>query len=252
MFSFLFRHSQRHILILLSGMPFFLPFLAYAQHTDRSAILKAIDMAVERRETDLAGYTTTEHYAAFRNGDTAHPAAQMTVKATYRKESGKSYQILSESGSELLRKEVLERMLEDEHSLTQPANRARAVIDSNNYAMSVKNPATIDGRPCVLLQIVPRHAARYLFKGSLWVDARNGSIVRLEGTTAKPVSIIAGPTHVSRQYTMIEGFPVATHATASTSVMLLGQIEIAIDYSNYALDFRRGGRAEPADVSPAK
>lgn len=210
------------------------PFRAAAQQSASASILQRVDASVARREKDLLAYTAIEHYAVFRNSSSA-PIAEMTVKTTYRQDSGKTYQILSESGSELLRKELLARMLDSERSITQPAARAHALIDTANYSMAVKDEVAIDARPCVELQIAPRHAEPYLFKGSIWVDSRDGSIVRLQGVTSKPASVFAGPTKVSRQYEMLDGYPMATHAEAITSVMLLGQLRITIDYSNYQL-----------------
>lgn len=223
------------ILLLLLACGWLGPMSAHAQTPEASAVLKSIDTSVGRREAGLNGYTAIEHYAIYRGGDDSHPAAEMTVKATYRKESGKSYQILSETGSSLLRKAVLARTLEDERNLTQPAERVRALIDTGNYKMTVASTASLEGRPCIVLRITPRRSASYLFAGQIWVDSRDGSIVQLKGTTAKPVSILTGLTQVNRQYTLIDGFPMATRATANTSVALVGQIRMVIDYSDYHL-----------------
>lgn len=222
-------------LAVISIPIFAFPALAPSQAANSTAVLKAIDGSVARREASLAGYTAIEHYAVYHGGDDAHPVAEMTVKTTYRAESGKSYQILSESGSPLLRKAVLERTLEDERNLTKPSERVRALIDTSNYKMNVASTTSLEGRPCIVLRITPRRSASYLFAGQIWVDARDGSIVQLKGTTAKPVSILAGPTQVDRRYTLIDGYPMATRATASTSVALVGQIRMVIDYSDYHL-----------------
>lgn len=232
------------ILAALSSAIFLLPVSASAQALDPAAILKAVDASVAHREATLAGYTAVEHYSIYRSGDSTHPAAEMTVKVTYRSESGKSYEIVNESGSSLLRKAVLERTLDDERNLTKPSERVQALIDTSNYKMKVAASATLDDRPCVVLQITPRRSVSYLFAGKLWVDARDGSIVQLDGTTAKPVSILAGPTQVSRQYTLIDGYPMATRATANTSVALVGQIRMVIDYSDYHL--QPAGQASPS------
>ena len=45
--------------------------------------------------------------SVFRNRDEVHPVAEMTVKTTYKRETGKNYEILSESGSSLIRNLVL-------------------------------------------------------------------------------------------------------------------------------------------------
>jgi hypothetical protein len=71
---------------------------APAQQLDNAAVVRNIDAAVHARLEHIARYTVTEHYAIFRNKDEIHPVAEMTVKTDYRKESGKSYTILSQSG----------------------------------------------------------------------------------------------------------------------------------------------------------
>src|SRR5579863_1229594 len=80
-----------------------------APEFDRGQVIQGIDRSVLHRDDQVLGYTVTEHYTVFRNSDAAAPAAEMRVKTTYAKDAGKSYQILSENGPALLRKEVLER-----------------------------------------------------------------------------------------------------------------------------------------------
>lgn len=194
-----------------------------------------IDAAVHARDEGIESYTVTEHYAVFRNGDETHPAAEMRVMTTYRRNGGKTYETLEESGSSLLRKQVLEAILENEKRMSQPENRARAVITSANYDMTLKDSEILDGRNCVVVFLKPKRLSPYLFDGTIWVDALGGSIVRLEGTASKSASVLTGPAQVSRQYAMIDGFPMATHAQAISNSWLLGKTTIKIDYSGYQI-----------------
>lgn len=194
-----------------------------------------IDAAVQARDDGIESYTVTEHYALFRDGDEAHPAAEMRVKATYRRNGGKNYETLEESGSSLLRKQVLEAILDNEKRMSQPENRPRAVITSANYDMTLQDAEILDGRNCVVVFLKPKRRSPYLFNGTIWVDAQDGSIVRLEGTASKSASVLIGPAQVSRQYAMIDGFPMATHAQAFSNSWLLGTTTIKIDYSGYQI-----------------
>jgi hypothetical protein len=213
----------------------FLPSFAQVTEAD---IFKGIDASVAARDENLLAYNVTEHYAVFRNQDKVRPAAEMTVKTAYQKDKGKSYTVLSETGSELIRKQVLSRVLDSERTATEPANRATALITTANYTMRVKGHEVVDGRNCIALAISPRRNAPYLFEGNLWVDAQDYSIVQLEGVTSKSPSVLAGPTEVARQYAPIDGFPMATHATATAATWLLGQTTIEIDYSGYQIDIQ--------------
>jgi hypothetical protein len=133
---------------------------------------------------------------------------------------------------------VLETILENEKRINQPAIRSGAIITPANYEMSVKGNTVLDGRNCVELSLKPRHASEHVVNGKVWVDARDGSIVQLEGITARSPSIFAGASQVSRHYTTIDGFAMATHARAVSNSWLVGQTVITIDYSNYQMQLQ--------------
>ncbi|UWZ83585.1 LolA-like protein [Occallatibacter riparius] len=235
-----FLHYRKQFAILAFFAIALSSTAALAQRPDRNATIKKIDASVTNRDENLLGYTVTELYRVYRGADKTHPAAEMTVKTTYRKETGKSYVILSQSGSELLLKEVLGRILDSERMMTQPANRAQAVLTTANYTMTVKGDDMVDGRACNLVAIVPKKSSPYLFRGTIWVDAQDGSIVKLDGVSSKAASVLAGASQVSRQYTNINGLPMATHAEAEAGSWLLGQTTIDIDYSGYEMTLRSG------------
>jgi hypothetical protein len=210
-----------------------------SQQVGEALVIQNIDSAVKARLTNVAGYTVTEHYAVFRGKDEAHPAAEMTVETTYTAESGKSYKILSESGSDLIRTFVFKTLLENEERINLPANRAGAWITSANYEMKLKPGETqIDGRNCFVLSLTPRRKEPFLIAGTLWVDAKDGSIVQVQGISSKSPSMWTGPTQMIRQYANINGFSQATHARAVSNSSLLGQSIIKIDYSDYSVQLR--------------
>jgi len=190
------------------------------------------------RVNGIAGYTVTEHYAVYRNHDEDHPAAEMTVKTTYRKETGKSYQILSQSGSSILRNMVLGSILDHEKKINQPGVREGSWFVSANYDMKLKTGQVepIDGRGCVALAISPRRKEPYLIEGTIWVDAEDGTIVKVEGQSSKSPSMFTGPTQMSRQYVNMGGFAEATHARAVSSSAIFGQTVVKIDYTGYQVE----------------
>jgi len=213
---------------------------AQTAQLDEQVVIRGIDAAVKARLDATLGYTVTEHYRVFRGGDETNPEAEMTVKTTYRKESGKEYAIKSRSGSEAIQKFVLDSILENEKHINEPGVREGSWMTSDNYAMKLKPGGTqrMDGRECYVLQVTPKHTGPGLIEGTLWVDAGDESIVRVEGTTAKNVSIFTGASQVMRQYVKVEGFSEATHARATTGSFLFGTTVITIDYSDYEMKIR--------------
>lgn len=204
---------------------------------DTSSIIRGVDGSVQNRLNRLSGYTVTEHYAVFRGHD-GKQVADMIVKTQYRKKTGKSYTIVSQNGSSFWRGEVLNRLLDNEKRMSEPANEVTALINSANYEMTLdRNPVqNLDGRQCLLLDIAPRRNSEYLFRGMLWVDAHDYAIVQLKGTAGKSAFFLASAAQVTRQYAEISNLPMATHAEAISGSALLGQTVVKIDYSNYQLD----------------
>jgi hypothetical protein len=212
------------------------------QSPDLPAIVRGVDASVKDRLNRLASYTVTEHYAVFRGHDDSKPTAEMQVKTTYRKETGKSYEVLSQSGSSLWRNEVLKTLLENEQRMSRPGNVETALINSSNYDMKLDQNAAqmLNGRQCLVLDITPRRKSQYLFKGQLWVDAHDYAIVQLKGAAAKSAFFLANAAEVSRQYTEIDDLPMATHAEAVSGSALLGQTVVKVDYNGYQLQLLTG------------
>jgi hypothetical protein len=211
-----------------------------AQEPGNSSVIRGVDAAVMARIDGVAGYTVTEHYAVYRNKDEDHPVAEMTVKTTYKKETGKSYAIVSQSGSEIIRKLVLGAILDNEQRINQPGIREGSWLTSANYEMKLKpgGMQRLDGRECLVLDILPKRKTPYLIRGTIWVDAKDYLIVQLQGTASKSSSVLTGPTQVMRQYANVSGFAMATHARATSDSFLFGQTIVKIDYQGYEIQLR--------------
>lgn len=181
---------------------------ALTQQLDTASVIHQVDAAVKARNNNLAAYTVTEHYAVYRSNDETHPVAEMIVITTYKAESGKSYVIVSQSGSAIVRNLVLDRILDNEKHLNQPGIREGAWLTSANYQMKLKPGGTqmLDGRECMVLALTPKRQAPYLIEGSLWVDSKDGSIVQVQGTTSAGSSLLTGSTQVVREYQNINGY----------------------------------------------
>jgi hypothetical protein len=204
---------------------------------DGAAVIRSIDAAIQRRVEHVLGFTDIEHYAVFRGKDETHPVAEMTVKVTYKKDVGKSYEVQSQSGSTIVQHFGLRPLLENEKVVNLPGNVEHSWFDSANYEMKLKpgGGRQFDGRDCYVLDVTPRRKAQNMIDGELWVDAKDGNIVKVDGVASKNPSPFAGTTHVMRQYTEIEGYSMATYARAESASKLFGRTVVKIDYREYHL-----------------
>jgi hypothetical protein len=236
----MFRVSPTLSVILAASILSFHGSLTLAQPSDNASVVRMVDAAVKARIDNVAGYTVTEHYAVFRSNDEIHPAAEMIVRTTYERNSGKSYMIVSQSGSAVMRNLVLNTILDNEKQMNRPGIRESAWITSANYEMKLERIGTepLDGRECLLLTLIPKRKAPYLFEGTLWVDSKDGSIVQLQGTASKNSSMVTGPTQVVRQYANIGGSSEATHVRAVSNSSIFGETIVKIDYQDYQIQLR--------------
>jgi hypothetical protein len=226
--------------LMAMALTFFVSIAAGARQPDAAAIIRDLDAANQSRNENVLAFTDIEHYVVFRGKDEVHPAAEMTVRVTYRKGVGKKYQILSQSGSTLIQKYGLQPLLDNERAINDPAVAAQSWFTSANYDMQLKPGVTqvIDGRPCIALAITPRRKAPNMLDGTLWVDARTHMQVEVEGTASKSPSLFARTTKMMRRYQDMQGYAMATHAHAESNSFFFGRTVVTIDYSNYSFQLR--------------
>lgn len=211
-----------------------------AQQPDAATIIRGIDAEVQSRVDNVLGFADIEHYSVYRGSETTHPAAEMTARDTYKKGAGKTYTILSQSGSSLVLKFGLHPLIENEENINDPAKVSESWFTSANYDMKLQSGGTqqINGRACYALAIKPKHDAPNMIDGTIWVDAKDYSIVKVQGLASRSPSIFAGATHMMREYTNISGYPMATHARAESDSFLFGRTVVVIDYTGYHLQIR--------------
>jgi hypothetical protein len=225
---------------LLSLLPLLL-ISASAQSLDNTSVVQHIDAAVHSRFDNVLAFTVTETYRIFRNNDEQHPVAEMTVKDDYQKETGKTFTILSQSGSVLMRHYVLTPLLDNEKRINLPGTREAGWFNSQNYDFKLKSTQTVplNGHNCFVLSMNPRQKASNLLIGTIWVDATDFTTVQIQGATSKDPSVLSGPTELLRQYTKENGYAQSFHSRAVSASPVFGQTVITIDYNNYQVQVRK-------------
>ena len=209
------------------------------QEPDATTVIRGIDSAVAARDENVLGFTDIEHYSVFRGTDETHPVAEMTVKDTYSKGMGKTYTVISQTGSGFVVNIGLKPLLENERVINLPGNLQKSWFTSANYEMKLDGPEQMNGRSCLRFKVRARQKAPNTIDGSIWVDAKDYSLVEIQGAGTKSPSVFAGVTHLMRQYVEMDGYSMATHASAE-STSLVGSIVVVIDYSDYQLQLSPG------------
>jgi hypothetical protein len=187
----------------------------------------------ERLQT-LDRYTGTLHYVLNNRRFKTH--AEMTVRMAYGPGGKKEFQVLSESGSEWIRKYVFRRLIQVERENAQGSAHRETRITPENYSFRLIGMEPANGRPCYLLDATPRTKNKYLFRGRVWVDAEDAAVARIEGRPAQNPSLWTASVHFVHQYKKVGPYWLAASNISQTEVRIFGSTELKVEYSDYVIN----------------
>lgn len=199
------------------------------------------------RSAALAQYQCVRHYAL--HNERFNKRAEMTVRMRYLCPGRKTFEVLSEGGSSVIRQRVLRRMLEAEQEASQDDLRLQHQMNSENYDFRLLGTELQQGRPSFMLSIAPKRANKFLIRGTVWVDAEDFSIVRVEGTPAINPSRFIGNTTIMYKFGKIGAFWFPETHNSETDSLLFGRTTVRVEYSRYELTQTA---AAPASILPEK
>jgi len=204
-------------------------------------VAKMIRTDVERR-SELTGYTALRRYVAV-NKDRR---AEMVVRVDCSPDGSKQFTIVSEEGSSSIRKHAFYKMLSEETMASRRETRDGSRITPANYTFNMLGRDTLDTGPAYVLAIIPKTENKYLIQGRIWVNAKDYSIVRVEGQPAQNPSFWVHDVHFIHTYQRVGQFWFASSTHSTSEIRIFGRSELAIENSNYALNPPKQ-RSAPAD-----
>ncbi len=212
-----------------------------ANHTSNGPLTESTEI-VERmlqyaqwRDASLAGYTNIREYHVEYQG-IIDKKADMVVRMIYTSPDEKQVEVISESGSKLLRNRVLRRILESEIEAEQNSNRQESAIHPDNYSFRPIAPEPALEDDCYILEAVPKKKTKFLFEGKIWIDRKDFAIVRIEGKPAKKPSWWIEETSITHTYRKVGGFWLHSSNESHTKVRLVGgRALLTIRYGDYEI-----------------
>ncbi len=189
------------------------------------------------RESQLQEYTAVRTYEI--KGADGRLRAQSSVLVRYEFPHPKTFEVLNEQGSHVIQAMVFRPLREHETKTSAGPDKDDAAITPANYRVEAAGEADLDGRHCYLLRAIPRRRDKYLFRGTLWIDAQDLAIARIEGEPAKLPSFWVRKVTFVRSYRKVGDFWLPDEDTSVSDVKIFGSHTLTIRYSDYTL----GGKA---------
>jgi len=105
------------------------------------------------------------------------------------------------------------------------------------------------GRSGAGFAATPRGENDYLLRGTIWVNAEDFAVQRIEGEPAKRHSILIKRVHFVHEFAKFGEFWFPVHHRSETELRLFGKATLEIDYSGYQWDVRHPSRESERAVA---
>ena len=212
-----------------------------------------------RRSSQLHGFRATRLYHLQYHGWFGSRDATMKVIATYTAPEKWDFSVVSATGSKLLQNRVLLKLLDSEREAYR--NGAQIEISPANYqfeSLGLENKP--DDDPYYVLHVQPRQETKFLYRGKIWVDAKDFALAHMEGEPARTPSFWIKDTRIDSTWKKVGGFWFITNSHSLSRIRMGGTATLTIDYSDYQVigaDRSQGSSPNvqlpaPASVTPER
>ncbi len=186
------------------------------------------------RNEELKDYKSLRHYTVDYRGFTTSIAAAMDVEVAYDAVSGKSFRIVSQSGSKFLCDKVLRRAVDGEEEASR--EKSSTALTAANYKFRLLGTEIVNGRPAYILNVEPIVASKFLYRGKIWVDAVDFAVARIEAEPAKNPSVWISRTEINFTSAKTGDFWLPEVNRSKTKVRIGGSAVLTIVYGPYQVD----------------
>lgn len=182
------------------------------------------------RVNGLKSFKELRHYQVDYRGLTTL-SGQMEVEVIFDTSTGKTFRIVSQSGSKFLCDRVLKRLVESEQEAGK--DKSTTALTAANYRFESAGSEIVEGRMAYVLNVEPLVANKFLYVGKIWVDAADFAVAKIEAVPSKSPSFWIRQTLIHHTYGHTGGFWLPSQNRSVTKVRLGGTAVLTIDYGTY-------------------
>jgi outer membrane lipoprotein-sorting protein len=198
-------------------------------------IAKRLQERNAERAAALNQFNGTRVYRMEYRGFPSDRDAEMVVNMTFHAPNSKEFSVVSQTGSKFVIDHVFKKLLEGEQEAANEENRRNSALSTDNYDFtSAGYETTADGAQYVL-NLLPKNKNRFLYRGKIWVDAKDFAVVRIEGEPAKNPSWWIKKTEVRHRYVKVNDFWLPAENHTESVIRLGGKATLSIEYKDYKI-----------------
>jgi hypothetical protein len=185
----------------------------------------------QARTEKLKELQSIRHYQVEYRGFSKVIEAKMEVEYHYDAASGKSFRIVTQSGSKMLCEKVLKRAVESEKEASQ--DKAAMALTAANYRFRLVGSENVGGRRAYVLELEPITPTKFLIRGKIWVDAAEFALLKIEAEPAKNPSFWIARTRILQTFAKMGEFWLPERNRSESKVRIGGAAVFTIDYGTY-------------------
>ena len=155
------------------------------------------------------------------------------VKRQYSAPKSLLFTALHFTGDAFVKTSVIARLMQSEVEHVQKDDSSSMAFTAANYKFAYKGLRSVDGRALHEFQVRPRRRRVGLLKGNLFLDARTGSLVRLEGVPAKSPSVFLSRIRVSQDFADFGPFTLPVHLHSEAKASIVGRTIVDVYQRDY-------------------
>jgi hypothetical protein len=197
-----------------------------------------VDQLVKRnadRANALRSYRGRRLYRLDYVGFPTHLHAEMLVDLTYTAPASKEFTVVSQSGEKWIINHVFKRLLETERAAVKGENWKHTAIDNQNYNFTSGVDDGADPLCPYSLAVEPKVPSKFLFRGRVWVNAKDFAVCRIEAEPAKNPSVWIKRTDIHHVYVKVGDFWLPKENKSVSIIRLGGRATLSIEYQNYEI-----------------
>jgi hypothetical protein len=218
-----------------------------------------VDQVVEKlqernaeRAAALDQYKATRVYRMQYRGFPSARDAEMVVNVDYHAPNSKQFQVVSQTGSKFIIDRVFNKLLDGEQEASNEENRRHTALSTENYDFTLAGYESTPGGAQYVLNLLPKTKNKFLYRGQIWVDAKDFAVVRIKGEPAKNPSFWIKKTDVEHKYVKVNNFWLPSENHTESVIRLGGVATLSIEYKDYKVTKATSLRSTQSDDKASK
>jgi outer membrane lipoprotein-sorting protein len=198
-------------------------------------VVTQLETRNRERAAALRSFQATRTYRMHYSGPFGDRNAEMTVSLTYISPNEKKFEILSQSGTKFILDHIFKRLLDEEKAASNEQNRLRTALTSRNYDFTLAGYEDSPDSPQYILNVIPKSENKYLYRGKIWVDAKDFAVTRIEAEPAKNPSFWIKKSSINHKYQKVDNFWLPAQNKTESWIRIGGSALLTIEYTTYKL-----------------